>query len=63
MIVGLFAIDSLRLPDVQSHMGQTAQLVSQGGLIERIDIAYRKISIYSFYQALKKGSEYRSLRR
>jgi hypothetical protein len=45
MVVGLFVFDSLRQPDVQSHMGQTAQLVSQGGLIELVDIAYRKISM------------------
>lgn len=45
MVVGLFVIDSFRSPDVQSHMGQTAQLVSRGGLIELIDIAYRKISM------------------
>lgn len=45
MFAGLFILDYLRQPDVQSHMGQTAQLVSRGGLIELIDIAYRKISM------------------
>jgi len=45
MIAGLLVLDFLRQPDVQSHMGQTARLVSQGGLIELIDIAYRKISM------------------
>jgi hypothetical protein len=45
MVAGLFMLDYLRQPDVQSHMGQTAQLVSHGGLIELLDIAYRKISM------------------
>jgi len=45
LVTGIFVLDSLRDPGVQSHIGQTARLVSRGGIVELIDIAYRKVSM------------------
>ncbi|NLI60724.1 MAG: hypothetical protein GX375_04750 [Clostridiales bacterium] len=43
ILAGTFFLDSLRVVDSQSHMGQTVNAIKQNGLLELFYIFYRKI--------------------
>ncbi len=45
LLTGVFALDSIRAVESQSHIGQTVKLIQQNGVGEIFNIFYRKISM------------------
>lgn len=45
LLMGIFMLDSIRMIDSQTHMGQTVKLIKQNGIKELFNIFERKISL------------------